>query len=102
MGQYETSDPSFISNNLYQNSIIYSKKFLDKFSESYNKCALLIPDKLLNQFNELKDFPNNHPIYGLKNVLTEILNSEEMKESIFSSISHITTGFDDGDLEVIK
>jgi 7-cyano-7-deazaguanine tRNA-ribosyltransferase len=93
MGQYETSAPSSINNILYQNSIIYSKKYVEKFSESYVKCALLIPDKALNQFNELKEFPDNHPISGLTNVLTEIYGTNF---SEFKDISDIIQFFREG------
>lgn len=37
----------------------------------------------------------------VKNI-TEILNSESFKNSMFSNVSNITVGFDDGDLVKIK
>jgi 7-cyano-7-deazaguanine tRNA-ribosyltransferase len=86
MGQYETSATSSINNIFYQNSIITSKKFFERFSNNYNKCAVLIPDAYFNQFKELIEFPNTHPIYGLINILNNIYG---LKFSEFKDISEI-------------
>jgi 7-cyano-7-deazaguanine tRNA-ribosyltransferase len=93
MGQYETSATSAINNIFYQNSIINSEKFLKRFSNNYNKCALLIPDTIFNQFDELTEFPNNHPILGLINILVKIygINFSEFRE-----VSEIINFFREG------
>ena len=93
MGQYETSAAFSINNIFYQNSIINSEKFLKRFSSIYNKCALLIPDTFINQFNELTDFPNNHPIYGLPNILIKIYGINFSK---FREVSEIINFFREG------
>ncbi|MBY8988019.1 MAG: tRNA guanosine(15) transglycosylase TgtA [Candidatus Lokiarchaeota archaeon] len=93
MGQYETSATSSINNVFYQNSIVYSEKFLERFSSNYNKCALLIPDVFFNQFKELKEFPNTHPIFGLNNILNKIYG---INFSEFRCISEIIHFFKEG------
>ncbi len=93
MGQYETSANSSINNIFYQNSIINSEKLLKRISSNYHKCVLLIPDMYLNQFKELKKFPNTHPINGLKNVLNKIYG---INFSEFNDISEIIHFFKDG------
>jgi 7-cyano-7-deazaguanine tRNA-ribosyltransferase len=93
MGQYETS-ATFSKNNIfYQNSIISSKKFFKRFSNNYNKCAILIPDAYFDQFNELIEFPNTHPIYGLMDILYNIYRT---KFSEFKNISEIIHFFKEG------
>ena len=71
MGQYETSATFSIKNNIYQNSLINSENFIDKFSTNYKKCAFLIPDSFINQFKEFEDFPKTHPIYDLFDLLNK-------------------------------
>ena len=75
MGQYESLDSSSINNVFYQNSIKNSEMYLKINSNNYKKCALLIPEFYINQFNESTQFPNNHPINGLKNILNRIYES---------------------------
>lgn len=93
MGQYESSATSSINNIFYQHSIINSEKLLKRNSNNYNKCALLIPDTFLNQFKELEEFPNTHPIYGLKNILNKIYG---INFSEFNDISEILHFFKEG------
>ncbi len=75
MGQYESCDSSSINDVFYQNSIKNSEAFLKINSNNYNKCVLLIPEFYLNQFNESTQFPNTHPINGLKSILNRIYES---------------------------
>ncbi|MHA1486409.1 MAG: tRNA guanosine(15) transglycosylase TgtA [Promethearchaeota archaeon] len=86
MGQYETSSTYGKNDFSYQNSIETAKKFLDKFSTTYEKCGLLIPDFYLNQFGETMQFPENHPIRGLNVILKRVYSSNF---SVFSQIKDI-------------
>jgi 7-cyano-7-deazaguanine tRNA-ribosyltransferase len=75
MGQYESLGSSSINSVFYQNSIKNSEAFLKINSNNYKKCVLLIPEIYVNQFNESTQFPNKHPINGLKNILNRIYES---------------------------
>ncbi|GAH12595.1 unnamed protein product [marine sediment metagenome] len=75
MGQYESLDSSSINDVFYQNSIKNSEAFLKINSNNYKKCVLLIPEFYINQFNESTQFPNKHPINGLKSILNRIYES---------------------------
>jgi len=86
MGQYETSFTYGTNILNYQNSIETAKKFLDKFSTTYENCGLLIPDFYLNQFGETRQFPQNHPIHRLIIILKRVFNS---KFSAFNQIKEI-------------
>ena len=86
MGQYETSSTYGTNNLNYQNSIETAKKFLDKFSTTYEKCGLLIPDFYLNQFGETRQFPENHPFHRLIIILKSVFNSNF---STFNQIKEI-------------
>ncbi len=86
MGQYETSSTYNTNDGSYQNSIKTTKKFLAKFSTTYEKCGLLIPDFFQNQFEETRQFPENHPIHRLNNILKRVYNSDF---SVFSQIKDI-------------
>jgi len=86
MGQYETSSTYGTNDASYQNSIETVKKFLGKFSTTYEKCGLLIPDFFLNQFKETMQFPENHPIHGLNIILKRVFKTNF---STFSQIKDI-------------
>jgi len=86
MGQYETSSTYDTNIFNYQNSIETAKKFLDKFSTTYENCGLIIPDFYLNQFGETRQFPQNHPIHRLIIILKRVFNS---KFSAFNQIKEI-------------
>jgi predicted RNA-binding protein len=86
MGQYETSSTYGTNDASYQNSIETVKKFLGKFSTTYEKCGLLIPDFFLNQFKETMQFPENHPIHGLNIILKRVFKTNF---SAFSQIKDI-------------
>ena len=92
MGQYETSANSSINSIFYQNSIKNSEKLLKRIASNYNKCALLIPDIIINQFKELEAFPKTHPIYGLKTILSKIYG---INFSEFNNITEIIQFFKD-------
>jgi 7-cyano-7-deazaguanine tRNA-ribosyltransferase len=93
MGQYETSDTFSVNDIFYQNSLINSEKYMEKFSNNYKKYALLIPDDFINQFKELIEFPNNHPIHDLSNILKKKYGKNFFK---FKTINEITQFFRDG------
>lgn len=93
MGQYETSATSSINNIFYQNSLTNSDKFLKRFSSKYKKCALLIPSRYINQFKELIEFPNNHPIFGLIHILSK---TNGITFSDFKDISEILNFLKEG------
>ena len=82
MGQYETSVTPSINNIFYQNSLINSEKLLNKIANNYIKCALLIPDTFLNQFNELVEFPNTHPINNMNDILQKSFILKHFLESL--------------------
>jgi hypothetical protein len=67
-----------------EEDFILKEKYLEVDDEIFNKMPW---DKFLEEMVEI-----------LKNFLT----SEDYKESIFYSTPHITVGFDDGDLKIIK
>ncbi|GAH76554.1 unnamed protein product, partial [marine sediment metagenome] len=46
-----------------------------KFSTTYEKCGLLIPDFFLNQFKETMQFPENHPIHELNIILKRVFKT---------------------------
>jgi len=86
MGQYETSSTYDTNDASYQNSIETVEKFLGKFSTTYKKCGLLIPDFFLNQFKETMQFSENHPIHGLNIILKRVYKSNF---SVFNQIKEI-------------
>ena len=93
MGQYETNATTSINNIFYQNSITNSDKFLQRFSGNYTKCALLIPSEYINEFKEIVEFPNNHPIFGL---IQNLSKTRGIVFSEFKDISEILQFFKDG------
>jgi 7-cyano-7-deazaguanine tRNA-ribosyltransferase len=93
MGQYETSDTYSVNGIFYQNSLMNSEKFMEKFSNNYKKYALLIPENFINQFDELIEFPKNHPIYDLSDILKKKYGKNFSK---FKTVNEITHFFRDG------
>ena len=75
MGQYESIKSLKVDDMIFQNSLKLSSKFFNKHSNSYIKCALLIPKSYINQFNEISRFPIYNPINGLENILKPIFKS---------------------------
>jgi 7-cyano-7-deazaguanine tRNA-ribosyltransferase len=75
MGQYESIKSVKVNDMIYQNSLKFCMKFFKKHSKSYIKCALLIPESYINQFNEISRFPIYNPINGLENILKPIFKS---------------------------
>ncbi|MFX0077000.1 MAG: tRNA guanosine(15) transglycosylase TgtA [Candidatus Hermodarchaeota archaeon] len=93
MGQYETSAIFSIKNSIYQNSLTNSENYIEKFSNNYKKCALLIPDDFINQFKEFEKFPKNHPIYDLFDLLNKKYGDYVSK---FRTIAEFTRSFKEG------
>ncbi|MFX0024868.1 MAG: tRNA guanosine(15) transglycosylase TgtA [Candidatus Hermodarchaeota archaeon] len=75
MGQYESIKSLKVNDMIYQNSLKFCLKYFKKHSKSYIKCALLIPESYINQFNEIRRFPIYSPINGLKSILKPIFKS---------------------------
>ncbi|MFW9781315.1 MAG: tRNA guanosine(15) transglycosylase TgtA [Candidatus Heimdallarchaeota archaeon] len=75
MGQYESIKAVNENDIIYQNSLNYCLKFFQKHSKNYKKCAILIPKRYINQFNEIKKFSTYHPLNGLDQYLKKIFNS---------------------------
>ncbi len=69
MGQYESIKSSGINDLIHSNSLHKVELFFDKNYKYYNKCAVLIPENLVNQFNELVNFSKENIIYSLISVL---------------------------------
>ena len=93
MGQYEISATFIIKSDMYHNSLKNSENYIDKFFNYYQKCAFLIPDDFINQFKEFEEFPKNHPIYDLFELLNE---KYENYFSKFRTVAEITRFFREG------
>jgi hypothetical protein len=93
MGQYEISATFIIKSDMYHNSLKNSENYIDKFFNYYQKCAFLIQDDFINQFKEFEEFPKNHPIYDLFELLNE---KYENYFSKFRTVAEITRFFREG------
>ncbi|MFX1316274.1 MAG: tRNA guanosine(15) transglycosylase TgtA [Promethearchaeota archaeon] len=69
MGQYESIKSSGINDLIHSYSLRKVEQFLNKNNKFYIKCAVLIPENYVNQFNEVVDFPKDNIIYSLISVL---------------------------------
>jgi 7-cyano-7-deazaguanine tRNA-ribosyltransferase len=69
MGQFESAPPTEMSDILYKKSKKKSAQFIEKFSKYYRRCGVLIPELIINQFNETIKFNTNNSIYGLEKIL---------------------------------
>jgi len=65
MGQYESIKALYKNDLIHQISIKYSLKFFQNYSQNYEKWFILLPAIYINQFNESRKFPINHPLNGL-------------------------------------
>jgi len=93
MGQYESITSSGINDLIHSNSLHKVKQFFDKNYKYYNKCAVLIPENYINQFNESVNFPNDNIIYSL----IPILNSKFRDNfSVFKDLEDLLVFFTNG------
>ncbi|MFX1596960.1 MAG: tRNA-guanine transglycosylase, partial [Promethearchaeota archaeon] len=69
MGQFESITASEEKDELYKNSVKKSYAFISQNYKRYEKCGILIPEKFVNQFNELVEFNGMNPIFGLETIL---------------------------------
>ncbi|MFX1321221.1 MAG: hypothetical protein ACFFAQ_06200, partial [Promethearchaeota archaeon] len=65
IGQYESIRSSGVSDLIHSNSSHKVEQFFDKNYKHYNKCAMLIPENYINQFNEPVIFSKDNIIYSL-------------------------------------
>ncbi|MFX1408730.1 MAG: tRNA guanosine(15) transglycosylase TgtA [Promethearchaeota archaeon] len=93
MGQYESILSSGINDLIHSNSIHKVERFFDKNYKYYNKCAVLIPENYINQFNEVINFPEDNIIYNLIPVLKSKF-SENF--SVFKNLKELLVFFTNG------
>ena len=93
MGQYESIRSSGINDLIHSNSLRKVEQFFDKNYKHYNKCAVLIPENYINQFNESVNFPKDNIIYSL----IPILNSKFRDNfSVFKDLEDLLVFFTNG------
>ncbi len=93
MGQYESITSSGINDMIHSNSLHKVEQFFDKNYKYYNKCAVLIPENYINQFNELVNFPKDNIIYSL----IPILKSKFRENlSVFKELEDLLVFFTNG------
>jgi len=93
MGQYESITSSGINDLIHSNSLHKVKQFFDKNYKYYNKCAVLIPEDYINQFNESVNFPKDNIIYSL----IPILKSKFRENlSVFKDLEDLLVFFTNG------
>ena len=91
MGQYESIDLSSENDLIYQELVQKTELFFNLYKPYYSKCGILIPDKFINQFNEIVEFQKKNII----NNLTKVLNSKfELNIASFSEIIHLIQYFE--------
>jgi 7-cyano-7-deazaguanine tRNA-ribosyltransferase len=86
LGQFESIDINDLNDTLYQSVLQKAEIFFQYHLKFYKKCALLIPLKYFNQYNEELEFPINHPIHGIISLLKSKFN---LKVSIFNKIEDL-------------
>jgi len=86
MGQYESITSSGKDDWIYRNSLKKTEIFINLFSNYYEKCGVLIPNKIVNQFGEEVDFSANNPIHGLSHILNSKFDSSF---SIFNNLEDL-------------
>lgn len=93
MGQYESIMSSGVNDLIRSESLRKVDEFFGINYKHYNKCAVLIPENFLNQFNELVNFPKDNIIYSLISIL-----ESKFKEnfSVFKDIEDLLAFFTNG------
>ncbi|MHA1488583.1 MAG: tRNA guanosine(15) transglycosylase TgtA [Promethearchaeota archaeon] len=92
MFQYESIPSMGVKDLLYRNSIQKLETFLGLFFKHYKKFGALIPQKYINQFHEITEFPKSNPIYGLNSIFISKFN---LNFSIFNNIEDLLQFFRD-------
>ncbi len=92
MGQFESITATEENHQLYVNSIEKSSNFINQNYKEYKKCGVLIPDKYLNQFNEVVEFNDVNPIHGLKPILR---SKFQLNFSVFTNLNELLEFFRD-------
>ncbi|MEE9377855.1 MAG: tRNA guanosine(15) transglycosylase TgtA [Candidatus Lokiarchaeia archaeon] len=92
MGQFESITASEEHDELYESSVKKSNAFIIQNHKKYDKCGVLIPEKYINQFNEVVEFDAVNPIRGLEPILKSKFQS---KCSVFSSLNDLLQFFRD-------
>jgi 7-cyano-7-deazaguanine tRNA-ribosyltransferase len=90
MGQYESLSPIEKDSPYYQNMIIKLENFFKMFGNYYKKCSVLVPDKYLNQFNEVMEYSGKKAIFDLFSILKSRLS---LNFSILNNIPEILSSF---------
>lgn len=79
MGQYESIRNLEIDNSIYNNIIKKLENYFKLHRNHYNKCGILLPEQIINQFYEKIE-------YDKKNILIKLLNKLKSKVTIKISI----------------
>ncbi|MCK4379712.1 MAG: tRNA guanosine(15) transglycosylase TgtA [Candidatus Lokiarchaeota archaeon] len=90
MGQFESITASEEHNELYESSVKKSNAFIIQNHKKYDKCGVLIPEKYINQFNEVVEFNAVNPIRGLEPILKSKFQS---KYSVFTNLNDLLQFF---------
>ncbi len=90
MGQYESIDLLTKNDLIYRDFIQKTEFFFNLYAPHYSKSGILIPDKFINQFNEITEFKKKNII----NNLTKMLNSKfKLNVASFPKITHLIQYF---------
>ncbi|MFX0000716.1 MAG: tRNA guanosine(15) transglycosylase TgtA [Candidatus Hodarchaeota archaeon] len=92
MGQFESISPVGKNDELYENSVKKSNVFIIQNYKNYHKCGVLIPEKYINQYNEVVEFNSVNPIRGLDPILKSKFQSNY---SSFTSLNDLLQFFRD-------
>ncbi len=92
MGQFESITALEENDELYMSSVKKSSVFIIHNYEKYDKCGVLIPEKYINQFNELVEFNSTNPIFGLDSILKSKFQSNY---STFTKLNDLLLFFRD-------
>lgn len=92
MGQFESIIASEKHDELYESSVKKSNAFIKQNYKKYDKCGVLIPEKYINQFNEVVEFNAVNPIHGLEPILKSKFQSNY---SVFPNLNDLIQFFRD-------
>jgi len=92
MGQFESITGTEEDDDLYKNSVKKSNAFINQNYGKYHKCGVLIPERYMNQFNEIVEFDIANPIRGLEPILKSKFQS---KCSVFTNLNDLLQFFRD-------
>ncbi|MFX1574436.1 MAG: tRNA guanosine(15) transglycosylase TgtA [Promethearchaeota archaeon] len=73
MGQYESIDLESENDLIYHDLALKTEQFFKNYASNYSKYGILIPDKYINQFNEIVEFKKKKIIKNLINMLNSRL-----------------------------